>query len=72
MSETHSPASLENLQGLLQNHLRGRLRNVRVVQREGQVVMQGIAVNWYAKQLALHLARNTLATAPLVNEIEVR
>jgi hypothetical protein len=72
MNDTITPANLEALQGLLQCRLRGMVRDVRVVLRTGQVVVQGIAASYYAKQLAQHLALNTLATTALVNEIDVR
>jgi hypothetical protein len=72
MSDTITPANLDALQGLLQCRLRGMVRDVRVVLRTGQVVVQGIAGSYYAKQLAQHLALRELATAALVNEIDVR
>jgi hypothetical protein len=72
MSDTEAPTELQDLLGILRNQLRGRLRDARLLQRDGRVVLQGIAVNYYAKQLALHLAQSALGTATLVNEIEVR
>jgi hypothetical protein len=72
MCETTTPTRLEILQRLLQNQLRDRLRTVSVVQRGPQVVLRGIAISYYVKQLAQQLALSTLQKAALVNEIEVR
>jgi hypothetical protein len=72
MSDTITPAGLEELQGLLQSKFRGQVREVRVVLRDGLVVLQGIAISYYAKQLAQHLALRTLHKAALRNEIDVR
>jgi hypothetical protein len=72
MSDTITTTKLADLQGLLQGQLWGRVRNLRVVLREGQVALQGTALSYYAKLLAQHLALHALETAALVNEIEVR
>jgi hypothetical protein len=72
MSDTISPARLEELQGLLRSKFRGQVRDVRVVLRDGLVVLQGIAISYYTKQLAQHLALRALERAALLNEIDVR
>ena len=63
---------LEELEELLRQQLRGRVREVHAVLRDGQVVVHGIAHSYYAKQLAQHLALPLLKGAPFVNELEVR
>jgi hypothetical protein len=72
MSDTITPTRLEDLQGLMQAKFRGQIRAVHVVLRDGLVVLQGIAISYYAKQLAQHLALAALQTAALCNEIEDR
>lgn len=72
MNDHNFQDKLVGLQGLLQCQLRGRLFHVRVLQRDGHIALQGVATSYYAKQLAQHLALNTLQSAVLVNEIEVQ
>jgi len=72
MSDSITLTKLEALQGLLKCQLCGRVRDLRVVLREGQVALQGVAISYYAKLLAQHLALHALETIALVNEIEVR
>jgi hypothetical protein len=72
MSDSITPAALGQLEDLLQHRLRGQVREVRVLLREGRVVLQGRAASYHAKQLAQHLLLRTLETAILVNEVEVR
>jgi osmotically-inducible protein OsmY len=52
--------------------LGGRVRNLRVLLREGQVVLLGNASSYHAKQLAQHFVQKSLGTTALVNEIEVQ
>jgi hypothetical protein len=68
MSDTITLTKVEDLQGLLQCQLWGRVRDLR----EGQVALQGVAISYYGKLLAQYLALHALETAVLVNEIEVR
>jgi hypothetical protein len=63
---------LEELEEYLRQQLRGRVREVRAVWRDGKVVVHGTALSYYAKQLAQHLALPLLEGAPFVNELEVR
>jgi BON domain len=52
--------------------LRGRVRDLRLLVREGRVVLAGSAPSYYTKQLAQHFVLNSLDGIALVNEIEVR
>jgi hypothetical protein len=72
MSESTVATGVQELEGLLRQQLRSQVREVRVVVREGQVVVQGIAVSYYAKQLAQHLVLVTLGKLAFVNELEVQ
>src|SRR5262245_54668190 len=72
MSETIHPAKLEKLLELLRRRLGRQVRELGVVVREGRVALQGVAVSYYAKQVAQHLALDVLRGAVLVNDIEVR
>jgi len=46
--------------------------DLRVLVREGGVVLQGQALNYYAKQLSQHIAMQELRLTIVANEIEVR
>jgi hypothetical protein len=63
---------LEQVRELLHQRLRGQVRDLRVVVRETQVALQGIAASYYAKQVAQQLVFDALGAIALVNEIEVR
>jgi hypothetical protein len=52
--------------------LGGRVRNLRVLLREGCVVLLGRASSYHAKQLAQHWIKKSLGAIVLVNEIEVQ
>ncbi|MGQ0633387.1 MAG: hypothetical protein ACT4QC_02155 [Planctomycetaceae bacterium] len=55
----------------LQERLGGRVRNLRAFRRDGQLVLEGLSVSFYAKQLATHAALEMGPTEELVNEIVV-
>jgi hypothetical protein len=52
--------------------LRGRVRDLRVLHREGRIVLVGNVTSYYAKQLAQHFLLKVLPAVALLNEIEVR
>ena len=72
MSHLLTLARLEQAQELLQRRLHGQARDLRVLLRETQVVLQGWAASYYAKQVAQQLMLDALGAIALVNEIEVR
>jgi hypothetical protein len=72
MSEPTVGTRVQELEGVLRQLPRSHVREVRVLVREGQVVVQGIVVSYYAKQLAQLHALRTLGKLPFVNELEVR
>jgi hypothetical protein len=72
MSESNDEHSLEQAAAYLQHRLRGRVCGIRVLLREGGVILQGRALNYHAKQLGQHIAMNELRLAVVANEIEVR
>jgi hypothetical protein len=72
MSDPATPEDLEGVQENMRQQLRSLVRELRLAVSEGQVLLQGIAVSYYAKQLAQHLALRLLGPAPLVNRIDVR
>jgi hypothetical protein len=45
---------------------------LRVLVREGGVVLQGTVYTWYSKQVAQQVAMQELRLTVLANEIEVR
>jgi len=61
---------LEQARALMQQRLRGQVRDLRLILRETQVVLQGVAISYYAKQLAQQMVLPLLLD--LVNEIEVQ
>jgi hypothetical protein len=72
MSEVTTLIEFHALEDLLKHQFRSKVRNVRVLEREGKVVVQGTAVSFYAKQLVQHLVLSVLRTRTLVNELEVQ
>jgi hypothetical protein len=56
----------------VRGRLGGRVRNLRVLLREGSVVLLGKASTYHAKQLAQHFVQKSLGVTLLVNEIEVQ
>jgi hypothetical protein len=72
MSEVGTPSDLEGLEQQLRRHLGSQVRELRMAVADGYIVLQGIAVSYYAKQLAQHLALRALGAAALVNRIDVR
>jgi hypothetical protein len=62
----------EKAEALLKQRLRSRVIGLRVLIREGGVVLQGTAFSYYAKQLAQEDAMHVLGFVVLANEIEVR
>jgi hypothetical protein len=72
MSDTDPPTELERLRELLRQQLRSRVREVAVDLHEGRILLRGVAVSYYAKQLAQHLALRVLGPIALLNRIDVR
>jgi hypothetical protein len=64
--------SAEQVEAALRQRLRGHLRELRVVVRDGGVVLQGCAASYYGKQLVQHFAHALFGLHILANEIEVR
>ncbi len=62
---------LEQAEAVLQQRLRGRLWEVRVVRQGQGVVLRGQAINYHAKQLGQHIAIKECQLTVLANEIEV-
>ena len=72
MREPTPNPSLEQAEAMLQQRLRGRVWELRVLSQEGGVVLQGQARNYYAKQMGQQIAMQELRLTVLANEIEVR
>jgi hypothetical protein len=73
MSDTDPPTDLEKLQEHLRQRLRSQVRELHVVRHEGHVLLRGVAISYYGKQLAQHLALQELGQTqtPLLNRIDV-
>jgi hypothetical protein len=71
MSHFTSP-DLQQIQEVLHQRLRGQVLDLRVLIRETQIVLQGVAASYYAKQVAQHAVFNVLGAIALVNEIVVQ
>jgi hypothetical protein len=63
--------NVQQIQELLHQRLHGQVLDLRVLFRETQIVLQGIAATYHAKQVAQHVVFNVLGAIALVNEIEV-
>jgi len=62
----------EQVEALLRERLGTRVQGLRVLVREGGVVLQGTVYTWYSKQVAQQVATQDLRLTVLANEIEVR
>lgn len=73
MTRAHDTSSEEEalLEMHIQARLRGHVRGLRVVRRDGGFVLQGRTPTYYAKQLVLHAAMQEATLPILANEIEV-
>lgn len=72
MSHVYAHAKLQQVQELLYQRLRGQVRELRVTVRDTNIVLQGIAASYYAKQVAQTLVLDFLGVVALANEIEVQ
>jgi hypothetical protein len=61
----------EQIEAHLRVRLRGRVRELRVLLRDGGVVLRGRTVTYYSKQLAQHVTMKEVKLLILANEIEV-
>src|SRR5204862_2417406 len=66
-----SRSRLDELEGFLQAHLGGRIRNLTLSQHEAGVILHGQARTFHAKQLAQHALMHVSDLPILANEIEV-
>jgi len=64
--------SPEQVEALLKERLGTRVQGLRVLVREGGVVLRGTVYTWYSKQVAQQVAMQELRLTVLANEIEVR
>jgi hypothetical protein len=73
MSDNVTPTlSAEQAEATLRQRLGGHIRELRVLIRAQVLVLQGVAVSYYGKQMAQHLAHKLLGLPIVANEIEVR
>lgn len=63
--------SVEQLEALVQRRLRGRVRDLRLLVRGQDLILQGPASTYYAKHLAQHSAIEITGLTIVGNEIEV-
>jgi hypothetical protein len=66
-----TPERLARLEEHIQSRLTGRVLDLRLVIRDGGLVLQGHAHTYHAKQLAQHAVMNSTNLAIQANEIEV-
>ena len=72
MCNSGLPLGPEQVEALLKERLGTRVKGLRVLVREGGVVLQGTVYTWYSKQIAQQVAMQELRLTVLANEIEVR
>lgn len=65
-----SETALELAQ-VIHERVGGRVRNLRVFRRDGQLVVEGSSHSFYAKQLATHAVLEFGPCEDLINEIVV-
>lgn len=67
----HGAALLDDLEAQLQCQLTGRIHGLRLLDRDGGLVLQGRVHTYYAKQLAQQVVMNATDRPIAANEIEV-
>jgi hypothetical protein len=72
MSNSVTEHPLEQTEALLRQRLRGRVWELRVLFREGGVILQGRALTYYGKQMGQQIAMHELKLTVVANEIDVR
>jgi len=63
--------TVDELESRLRSEFNGRVRGMRLLMRDGGLVLRGRARSFYVKQLAQHLLMRTTSLPILANEIEV-
>jgi hypothetical protein len=61
----------ENIERHIIERTWGRLRDLRVEERQGRMVVHGYAPSYYVKQLALQAAQEACRTIPVEQDIRV-
>jgi hypothetical protein len=64
-------AEITQLELWLQNRMRGRVRQLRLIARDGGLALQGQSRTHYAKQLAQHAIVEATPLRLVANEIQV-
>jgi len=72
MSEPVGERLLEQAEAFLRRRLGGRVSGLRVLVRQGGVILQGQAFTFHVKQLVQHIAMEELRLIVVANDIEVR
>jgi len=72
MNDPRADSSMQHAEAWLRQRLRSQVWELRILVREEGVILQGHALNYYAKQLGQHIAMQELRLAIVANEIEVR
>jgi hypothetical protein len=72
MSAVDSEHVQERVEALLRRRLGAHLCEVRVLARDGCVILQGRAFSYYTKQLAQHVVMQEMRLPVAANQIEVR
>lgn len=63
--------NVPNIESHVQSRLGGRVRYFRIEQRDGGLILKGLAHTFHAKQLAQHAVMESTDLPILANEIEV-
>jgi len=72
MNNDASTPNTEQVEAVLRQRLRGRVRELRVIIRVEGIVLRGVTANYYGKQMAQHFAHQLFRLPIAANEIEVR
>jgi osmotically-inducible protein OsmY len=72
MGNSGLPSGAEQVEALLRERLGTRVQGLRVLVREGGVVLRGTVYTIYSKQVAQQVATQELRLTVVANEIEVR
>jgi len=70
-TDSATPIGLDQLEFRLQGQLNGRIRHLKLVRKDGGIILRGVARTYYAKQMAQHAVMQQTRVPILFNEIVV-
>ncbi len=72
IDETPTPEDIAKLEAAVGRRLGGQVRMLEISFENGGIVLRGVSLTYYAKQLAQHYAMESTDLAIRTNDIEVK